>query len=147
MFDGAQKLMAVIISLCQSFAYVWSGMYGSLEDIGAGNGLLIIIQLTFAGIVIIMLDEMLQKGYGIGSGISLFIATNICETFLWKCFSPITMRSAQSYEYEGAVINLVHSLFSSNKIYALQNAFNRSGLPNLNHVLSTILIFLVVIYF
>ena len=47
MFDGAQKLMAVIISLCQSFAYVWSGMYGSLEDIGAGNGLLIIIQLTF----------------------------------------------------------------------------------------------------
>lgn len=67
-----------------------------------------------------MLDEMLQKGYGVGSGISLFIATNICETFLWKCFSPITMRSANAYEYEGAVINLFHSVATHpNKIYAL----------------------------
>jgi preprotein translocase subunit SecY len=33
---------------------------------------------------------MLQKGYGLGSGISLFIATNICETIVWKAFSPTT---------------------------------------------------------
>lgn len=28
----------------------------------------------------------LQKGYGLGSGISLFIATNICESIMWKAF-------------------------------------------------------------
>jgi len=112
--------MAILIAVCQSFAYVYSGMYGNLEDIGAGNGILIILQLSFAGIVIIMLDEMLQNGYGIGSGISLFIATNICETFLWKCFSPITMRVGSNYEYEGAIINLFHSLIKNpNKIVAL----------------------------
>ena len=95
-----------------------------------------------------MLDEMLQNGYGIESGISLFIATNICETFLWKCFSPITMRSASNYEYEGAIINLFHTLIKTpNKIYALSHAFNRAGLPNINHILSTIFIFLVVIFF
>ena len=35
-----------------------------------------------AGIIVIILDELLQKGYGLGSGISLFIATNICETIV-----------------------------------------------------------------
>jgi hypothetical protein len=27
------------------------------------------------------------QGYGLGSGISLFIATNICEIVMWKSFS------------------------------------------------------------
>ena len=36
-------------------------------------------QLFLAGILVICLDELLQKGWGMGSGISLFIATNICE--------------------------------------------------------------------
>ena len=37
-------------------------------------------QLLCAGLVVLLLDELLQKGSGLGSGISLFIATNICET-------------------------------------------------------------------
>ena len=36
-------------------------MYGDVELIGAGNSILIICQLTFAGYIIIMLDEMLSK--------------------------------------------------------------------------------------
>jgi len=40
-----------------------------------------------------MLDELLNKGYGLGSGISLFIATNICENILWKAFSPMTIET------------------------------------------------------
>ena len=39
-----------------------------------------------------MLDEMLQGGYGMGSGISLFICANICENIVWKAFSPVTVR-------------------------------------------------------
>jgi len=58
------------------------------------------------------------------------------------------MRNAQNYEYEGAIINLFHSLIKTpDKIYALQNAFLRSSLPNINQIISTVLIFLVVIYF
>merc|ERR1719169_382730 len=30
--------------------------------------------------------DLVQKGYGMGSGISLFIATNICESIIWKAF-------------------------------------------------------------
>jgi len=63
---------------------------------------------------------MLSKGYGLGSGISLFIATNVCETILWKSLSPITMKTESGIEYEGAIINLFHMLISkSDKIAAL----------------------------
>ena len=43
-----------------------------------------VFQLVVAGFVVLLLDELLNKGYGLGSGISLFIATNICETIVWK---------------------------------------------------------------
>lgn len=43
----------------------------------------------------LLLDELLQKGYGLGSGISLFIATNICETIVWKAFSPTTINTGR----------------------------------------------------
>jgi len=51
---------------------------------------------------------MLSNGYGLGSGISLFIATNVCETIVWKSFSPITLKTEAGVEYEGAIINLFH---------------------------------------
>ncbi|KMS98965.1 hypothetical protein BVRB_3g067050 [Beta vulgaris subsp. vulgaris] len=56
--------------------------YGSVGQLDVGNAILIILQLCFAGIIVICLDELLQKGYGLGSGISLFIATNICENII-----------------------------------------------------------------
>ncbi|KAK9155650.1 hypothetical protein Sjap_003130 [Stephania japonica] len=50
-------------------AYVLSGMYGSVGQLGVGNAILIIVQITvFFGIIVMCLDELLQKGYGLGSG-------------------------------------------------------------------------------
>merc|ERR1712151_894231 len=101
-----------------------SGMYGDLGTIGAGNAILIIVQLFLAGMVVLILDELLQKGYGLGSGISLFIATNICENIVWKAFSPSTMNTGKGTEFEGAVIALFHLLISkSDKVGALKDAF------------------------
>jgi len=148
LFNGVQKLLSLMICFCEALAYVWSGMYGDVSKLGPGNALLIILQLTFAGIVVIMLDELLQKGYGLGSGISLFIATNICENILWKALSPITIRTEAGTEFEGAIVALVHLLITKpNKISALHHAFYRAGSPNLNSLLSTVLVFLIVIYF
>ena len=67
-----------------------------------------------------MLDEMLQAGYGMGSGISLFIATNVCENILWKSFSPVTIRTESRItkllidgtEFEGSVVALFHLLLT-----------------------------------
>merc|ERR1719160_2193103 len=132
----------------EAVAYVMSGMYGDLRELGAGNAILIIIQLFIAGIIVIMLDELLQKGYGMGSGISLFIATNICESIIWSAFSPTTMNTGKGTEFEGAVVALFHLLFTrSGKVGALKEAFYRSNAPNITSLFATVLVFFVVIYF
>jgi len=123
-------------------------MYGDLSDLGAGNALLIILQLFFASIIVLILDELLQKGYGLGSGISLFIATNICENIMWKAFSPTTINTGRGTEFEGAVIALFHLLVTkTDKVRALKEAFYRPNLPNITNLLATVLVFMVVIYF
>lgn len=63
LLNGAQKLLGVLITVGEAVAYVVSGMYGDVKDLGAGNAILIITQLFFAGIIVICLDELLQKGY------------------------------------------------------------------------------------
>merc|ERR1719161_2223606 len=102
----------MLITLGEAVAYVLAGMYGDVKEIGAGNAIMIILQLFFAGIVVLNLDELLQKGYGLGSGISIFIATNICENILWKALRPTTISSAKGTEFEGALIALFHLMGS-----------------------------------
>ena len=148
LFEGAQKLFGIILTIAQAIVYVVSGLYGPASELGFVTSALLVIQLTFAGIIVLLLDEMLQKGYGLGSGISLFIATNICETVMWKAFSPQTVNSGRGDEFEGAIIALFHLLITrKDKIRALRYAFYRPNLPNLTNLLATILVFFVVVYF
>ena len=141
-------VFGMIITIGQGTAYVLSGMYGDPAELGFGNSLLIITQLFFAGIIVLILDELLQKGYGLGSGISLFIATNICENIVWKAFSPTTINTGRGTEFEGAVIALFHLLITrENKVRALKEAFYRQNLPNITNLLATALVIVVVIYF
>ena len=148
LFNGAQKLFGIVITFAQAVLYVMTGMYGDPSELGMGICLLIVIQLVFAGVIVLLLDELLQKGYGLGSGISLFIATNICETIIWKAFSPTTINVGNGTEFEGAVIALFHLLATRpDKVRALRQAFGRSHLPNVSNLLATVFIFGVVIYF
>ena len=81
-------VVGMVITVGQGAVYVYSGMYG---EVGLASGFLLIVQLVFAGVLVLLWDELLQKGYGLGSGISLFIATNICESIIWRSFSPTTV--------------------------------------------------------
>lgn len=147
LFNGAQKLFALIITFGQATVSVMSGFYGQPSQLGAGICLLLILQLVVAGMIVILLDELLQKGYGLGSGISLFIATNICETIIWKAFSPTTVNMGRGPEFEGAVISLFHLLFTrSDKFRALKEALYRPHLPNIMNLLATVAVFALVIY-
>jgi protein transport protein SEC61 subunit alpha len=152
LFQGAQKFLGILITIGQAVAYVLSGMYGPISGangIGTPYAILIILQLFFAGLVVLTLDELLQKGYGLGSGISLVIATNICESIIWKAFSPMTRQTNRGTEFEGAIIALFHLLITrGDKVRALREAFYRqNNLPNCIQLMSTLIVFLVVIYF
>jgi preprotein translocase subunit SecY len=123
-------------------------MYGDIESIGVFKCFLLIFQLVAAGVLVMILDEVLSQGYGLGSGISLFIATNIAENIVWKAFSPFTVTSDSGVEYEGAIIAAVHFLITKkNKVEAMHRAFYRANIPNLSNLFATLVVFFIVIYF
>eukprot|EP01053_Blabericola_migrator_P012884 Blabericola_migrator_1__12883@NODE_840_length_6301_cov_128_082772_g593_i0_p1_GENE_NODE_840_length_6301_cov_128_082772_g593_i0NODE_840_length_6301_cov_128_082772_g593_i0_p1_ORF_typecomplete_len470_score88_01SecY/PF00344_20/7_6e117Plug_translocon/PF10559_9/2_7e19_NODE_840_length_6301_cov_128_082772_g593_i027814190 len=145
LFNTAQKLFGMLICLGEAVAYVASGAYG---QVGFPIGCLIVVQLFLAGTVVMLLDEMMHKGYGLGAGISLFIATNICESIVWKALSPTTINTGRGTEFEGALVALVHLLISRpNKLSALKEAFYRSNAPNCTNLIATVVVFVIVIYF
>lgn len=65
-------VFGMLITIGQGSVYVYSGMYGDFADLGAGNAILLILQLFFAGILVIVWDELLQKGTN-----SLFVALSL----------------------------------------------------------------------
>lgn len=143
----AEKLISILFSFGTSFVYVYSGIYGELHYIGIARSVLLVVQLTMSCVLIIYLDELLEIGHGLKSGVSLFIAVNICEFIFWKTFSPITFKTEKGVEFEGVVIAFFHILISKqNFIYALKYILFRVRLTNLVNLVMTILVFLVVIY-
>lgn len=144
----AEKFVGLIITLGQAVAYTLFGMYGPISELGLGNAFLIITQLFFSGVLVLMLDDLLTKGYGFGSAISLFISCNICENIFWQTFSYRVIDTPAGPQYEGAVIALFYLLVTrSDKIPALKEAFYRTDGANITNLLATIIVFCVVIYF
>ena len=147
LFEQTTKFVAIIITLGQAIAYVFNGVYGPVNLIGNINIILLISQLVIGGIIIILLDELLSNNYGLISGISLFVATNISENIMWKCFSPFTVASERGIEYEGAIIALFHFLITKKSKYeAFRLAFFRRSAPNLLQLFSTLIIIILVMY-
>lgn len=75
-YAGLTKVLALIIAFGEAAGQLWLGAYGQMENLGTFRISIIIAQLLIATIITIMLDELLEAGYGLGSGISLFIAAN-----------------------------------------------------------------------
>jgi preprotein translocase subunit SecY len=65
------------MTIVQASAYLIGGFFGS--SVTPIQAIVIFTQLIFAGIIVMLLDEMIQKGWGIGSGISLFIIAGVAQ--------------------------------------------------------------------
>jgi preprotein translocase subunit SecY len=89
MYQGTQKVMVVAMifveAVPQVFGYLSpsTSLVSSLGAASAGNGMLlaeviIIAQLVFGSYLVFLMDEVVSK-WGIGSGISLFIAAGVSQ--------------------------------------------------------------------
>jgi protein transport protein SEC61 subunit alpha len=93
------------------------------------------------------LDELLQKGYGLGSGINIFVASSITQSIFWKILSLSTIATIRGNEYEGSLIALVHLIASRrDKTRALKDAFYRTDLPNFMNTIAAIAAFAAAVY-
>ncbi|MFX1480488.1 MAG: preprotein translocase subunit SecY, partial [Promethearchaeota archaeon] len=120
------------------------GAFGKLSDIGIQNAVFIFVQLIFAGIVIILLDELLQKGWGLGSGVSLFIAAGVAGQIFWNSFSFI---DADDHIPRGIIIAFFYVLFDGDPGTHLGSIFVRGRLPSLLGLFTTVIILSIVIWF
>jgi len=85
-FAGLQKLTAIIFAALEAFAYIYGGVYGALT---ITQQYLVFAQLLVASIFVILMNDMLEKGWGVGSAVSLFIAAGVAQQIFWELFSPI----------------------------------------------------------
>jgi protein transport protein SEC61 subunit alpha len=145
LFTAATKVFSILLTGVQAGAYLIGGVYGSLTLVTA---LVVFIQLLIAGIVLMLLDEMMQKGWGIGSGISLFILAGVAQRIMWDSFGiTATMQDGKIY---GAFIALGQTILGGQP---LANAFFRydstgaiTNLPTMLGLITTVVVFIIVIY-
>ncbi len=137
LFTSASKVFSILLTAIQAIAYILSGMYGTLSELGVGVILVIFAQLLAAGIIVMLMDELVQKGWGLGSGISLFIMAGVAQNIIWSMFAPPT----------GLFVGSLSNFLSGGQS-AFQWVFGGAGsvYPSLLGFFGTITVFLVVIY-
>jgi preprotein translocase subunit SecY len=126
-FSGLQKLFAIVLCFFEAAVYAFSGM---LQP-EAGMLIPVILQVALGSIILLYLDEVVSK-YGIGSGIGLFIAGGVSETIFWRMFGP------QTPETHGITPGIVWQF--------LESISTGVDFLLLLPILSTLIVFLVVVY-
>ncbi|HYS72181.1 MAG TPA: preprotein translocase subunit SecY [Thermoplasmata archaeon] len=110
-YQGTQKLVVVIMIFVEAVPQVFGFLTPSptfishLDGFWTGNGhtlaiSLIVLQLVAGSYLVFLMDEVVSK-WGIGSGISLFIAAGVAQqiftgTFNWYPANPGSALSAQN---------------------------------------------------
>src|ERR671911_1268051 len=87
LFTSATKIVTIIVIVAEGGLY-GASVYGPLVASPSFIPILI-AQLIFTSLIVMLLDELIQKGWGLGSGISLFIMAGVAQTILWNVFSPV----------------------------------------------------------
>ncbi len=87
LFTSATKIVTIIVIIAEGGLY-GASVYGPLVASPAFVPI-IMMQLIFTSVIVMYLDELVQKGWGLGSGISLFIMAGVAQTILWSLFSPL----------------------------------------------------------
>ncbi len=134
LFTSASKVFSILLTGVQAGAYILSGMYGSIT---VPIMLVIFLQLMAAGIIVILLDELVQKGWGLGSGISLFIMAGVAQTIVWNTFAIPN----------GLFVGSLSALLSGQQSIVDWIIGTQSGVyPSLIGFIATIAVFIVIIY-
>jgi preprotein translocase SecY subunit len=148
LFTGASKFFSIVLTGLQASAYLIGGVYGALTPT---TSLVVFLELLSAGVIVMLLDEMVQKGWGFGSGISLFILAGVAQGIVWDMFSPAPLGQGQSL---GLFVTLAQTLLASGSIAPLvirQSVDPTTGVlgtayPGIVGFIATLVVFFIVIY-
>jgi preprotein translocase subunit SecY len=132
-FMALQKIFAIALCFFEAAAYSMTGMLQPAE----GMILWVILQVAFGSILLMYLDEIVSK-WGVGSGISLFIAGGVAQNVLWVIFNPFNVtRNLAFFGGQGLIFLFIQNIGSN-----LLSTINLYLLP----IIFTIIVFLVVVF-
>jgi preprotein translocase subunit SecY len=129
-FQGTQKLLAIIFTIFEAAVLVLSGALPPSDPSFTG---ILLLQIVIGGILIIFLDEVVSK-WGFGSGVGLFIAAGVAQTIIVGTFNPLSSPTTPGVP-AGALPHFIYTLTTSSPDLSLL-------LP----VVATIVVFAVVVY-
>jgi preprotein translocase subunit SecY len=135
LFQGTQKLLAILLSFVEAAIYVLLGAVSAQPGFAG----IVILQLALGGVMVIFMDEVISK-WGFGSGISLFIVAGVSKTIIVRMFNPLTQAGAlptAGNPPAGIIPFMITSIGTGEPFLALL-----SMLP----IVATILVFLLVVY-
>jgi protein transport protein SEC61 subunit alpha len=139
LFTSATKIVTIIVIVAEGGLY-GASVYGPLTAEEAPYAIYVVIaQLIGASVIVMLMDEMVQKGWGIGSGLSLFIMAGVAQTILWSVFSVVPA-------YDGPVGLLpftIHAIVNGNGTDAI---FREGQLPSHFVLALTITVILIIVY-
>ncbi len=142
LFTGASKILSIVMTGAQASSYLVGGWFGRLAPV---QSIIIFVQLLAAGLILLLLDEMLQKGWGIGSGISLFIMAGIAQRIMWDCFATYPVGgTSEPVRPLGVISAIIQRLVTGGSLGDL--ILSPGGFPSIIGLLATIGVFLFVIY-
>ncbi|HJX02817.1 MAG TPA: preprotein translocase subunit SecY, partial [Candidatus Bathyarchaeia archaeon] len=150
LFTSASKVFSILLTGVQAAAYIIGGMYG--PGLPGTISIVIFLQLISAGIIVMLLDELVQKGWGFGSGISLFIMAGVAQHIFWQSFSPVpAVGETRGYGFFVALGQVLSSGQPVSLMWLRNNSapetliFNPQN-PSMLGLIATIVAFLIIIY-
>jgi preprotein translocase SecY subunit len=138
LFTTASKVFSILLTGVQASAYIIGGMYGTLAGTTAAT---VFLQLIAAGIIVLLLDELVQKGWGFGSGISLFIMAGVAQHIFLSAFSPAG--PVDDFGASGLFVAMGQTMIGGKSIAGL---LLRGQYPSIVGFIATVAAFLVIIY-
>ncbi|MEA3559028.1 MAG: preprotein translocase subunit SecY [Candidatus Thermoplasmatota archaeon] len=104
-YQGVQKVLVLIMifveAIPQVYGYLEPSGQGWMGTIGPGWAKMVIIgQLVFGSYLVFLMDEVVSK-WGIGSGISMFIAAGVSQSIFQGTLSwlPLGQETAANYNF------------------------------------------------
>jgi preprotein translocase subunit SecY len=163
-YQGFQKLLVIIMifveAIPQAFGFLVpdAGLVANIAHVVPGYGeflaqSIIILQLFFGSYLVFLMDEVVSK-YGIGSGISLFIAAGVSQqlftgTFNWipsTITSPLSLANPPA----GAIPKALYLFINAPGSYLTNTGMEQILFAQPNPMIAlvgTLLIFFIVAYF
>ncbi len=139
LFTSATKIVTIIV-ICAEGGLYGASVYGPLTAQEAPYAIYVVIaQLIGSSIIVMLMDEMVQKGWGVGSGLSLFIMAGIASTILWSVFSVVPGS-------DGPVGILPFTISAATGGHASDALFRTGQLPSIFGLSLTVGVILVLVY-